>query len=66
MITAYALLTERPRSRVERSCSSKVPFDSRREAVSRVRHGRHQDGTLHPYHCAFCGAWHLGHRFRRR
>jgi hypothetical protein len=66
MIAAYTLLTERPTGRVERSCSSKAPYGSRREARSRVRHGRHQDGTLHPYHCAFCGAWHLGHTARRR
>jgi hypothetical protein len=66
LITAYTLLVERPIGREERSCASKVPFSSRREARSRVRHGHGQDGTLRPYHCQFCGEWHLGHRPRRR
>ena len=65
VITAYTLLTERPMNRLERSCSSKTPFASRREARSRVSGGRNQDGTLKPYHCEFCGAWHLGHTPRR-
>jgi hypothetical protein len=66
MITAYTNLIERPTDRVERSCSSKSAFGSRRAARSHVSHGRHQDGTLRAYRCAFCGAWHLGHRPRRR
>ncbi len=65
MIVAYTQFTERPADRVERSCTSKIPYASRREARSRVRHGRHQDGTLRAYHCQFCGAWHLGHTPRR-
>lgn len=65
VITAYTLLIERPTNRVERSCSSKVPYASRRDARARVRGGRHQDGTLRPYHCQSCDAWHLGHSRRR-
>jgi hypothetical protein len=64
MIVAYTQFIERPTGRVERSCTSKVPYMSRREARSRVRHGRNQDGTLRPYRCPFCGAWHLGHKPR--
>ena len=65
VITAYTLLVERPTDRVERSCSSKIPYASRRDARARVRGGRHEDGTLRPYHCQFCDAWHLGHAPRR-
>jgi hypothetical protein len=65
MIDAYTQLIERPIDRVQRSCISKTAFASRREARSRVSHGRHQDGTLRAYHCRFCDAWHLGHRRRR-
>ena len=64
-ITAYTLLVERPTNRIERSCSSKIPYASRREARARVRDGRNQDGTLRPYHCQFCDLWHLGHSRRR-
>jgi hypothetical protein len=48
VITACTLLVERPTGRVERSCTSKAPFGSRREARSRIRHGHGQDGTLRP------------------
>jgi hypothetical protein len=65
VITAYTLLVERPTDRIGRSCSSKIPYASRRDARARVRGGRHQDGTLRPYHCQFCDAWHLGHTRRR-
>lgn len=66
VITAYREYVERPLPYAERACTSKLAYASRREASSRVRHGRHQDGTLHPYRCGFCGGWHLGHRIRRR
>jgi hypothetical protein len=66
VITAYTLLVERPTNHLERFCSSKISYASRREARARVRGGRNQDGTLRPYHCQFCDAWHLGHRTRRR
>lgn len=62
MLADYRALIERPRSPIERGCTSKVPYDSRREARARSRNGRHQDGSLQPYHCQHCGAWHLGHR----
>ena len=62
MHAAYRTLTERPRSPIERGCTSKISFTSRREARTRSRHGRHMDGSLQPYRCVTCGAWHLGHR----
>lgn len=65
VITAYTVLVERPTNRVERSCSSKIPYATRREARARVRGGRNQDGTLRPYRCQFCDEWHLGHGRRR-
>jgi hypothetical protein len=47
---------------LERGCTSKAAFGSRREARSLVRHVRRSDGQLHPYRCQNCGSWHLGHR----
>jgi hypothetical protein len=47
---------------IERSCTSKSMFTSRREANQRARHSRGTDGSLRPYHCDNCGGWHLGHR----
>lgn len=46
---------------VERGCTSKAVYISRREARSTSRHGRGQDGSLRPYRCRFCDGWHLGH-----
>jgi hypothetical protein len=46
---------------VERGCTSKSLFVSRGEARSAARHGRRQDGSLRPYRCRTCSAWHLGH-----
>ena len=62
MLADYRTLIERPRSPIERGCTSKIAFISRREARTRSRNGRHMDGSLQPYHCQNCGAWHLGHR----
>lgn len=64
MLAEYRLFIERPISPIERGCTSKTGYASRREARMRSRHGRHQDGSLTAYHCAFCGLWHLGHRKR--
>ena len=50
----------------ERACTSKVAFVSRREALSRCRHGRMGYSGLKPYRCEWCDGWHLGHRRRRR
>jgi hypothetical protein len=48
MIDAYTQLIERPIDRVQRSCISKTAFASRREARSRVNHGRHRTGRFAP------------------
>ena len=45
-----------------RACESKAVYLTRGEARSTARNGRRQDGSLAPYHCRFCGRWHLGHR----
>jgi hypothetical protein len=59
---SYHSLINRDLPLLERGCRSKGVYVSRREARSSARHGRTQDGALHPYHCQFCGGWHLGHR----
>jgi len=46
---------------LERGCTSKALFTSRREARSLVRNGRRSSGALKPYHCRSCRGWHLGH-----
>ena len=46
---------------IERCCTSKALFTSRREARSLVRNGRRSSGALKPYHCRSCRGWHLGH-----
>jgi len=61
----YRLFINRDLPRIERGCTSKALFIRRREARSMGRHGRSQDGALRPYHCGWCGGWHLGHRPRR-
>ena len=46
---------------LERGCTSKALFTSRREARSLVHNGRRSYGVLKAYHCWSCGGWHLGH-----
>jgi hypothetical protein len=60
----YRTLINRDLPPVERGCTSKVAFESRREARSVARNGRRSNGQLHPYHCRYCDLWHLGHRHR--
>lgn len=57
----YRQLINRDLPRIERGCTSKALYISRREARSMGRHGRRQDGAMRPYHCGWCGGWHLGH-----
>lgn len=64
LITDYRTLINRDLPLLERGCTSKAAFESRREARSLARHGRHANGQLHPYHCRYCDLWHLGHRHR--
>lgn len=65
MQVVYRELIDRRLPLVERGCTSKSAYASRREANSIVRHGRHMDGTLRPYRCGLCESWHLGHRRTR-
>lgn len=60
----YRTLINRDLPLVERGCTSKVAFESRREALNLARNGRRSNGQLHPYHCRYCDLWHLGHRHR--
>jgi hypothetical protein len=62
MQVAYRDLVDRRLPRVERGCTSKSAYNSRREASTMSRHGRHKDGSLKPYRCRVFGLWHLGHR----
>jgi hypothetical protein len=51
----------------QRSCRCKVRFEGRWSA--RAAAGelvRRQGGTIGPYHCRFCGGWHVGHPMARR
>jgi hypothetical protein len=61
----YHLFINRNLPLVERGCTSKALFTSRREAQTMARNGKHTDGRLRPYHCEACGGWHLGHRRRQ-
>jgi hypothetical protein len=65
VIADYRRFINRDLPLIERGCTSKAAFVSRREARSLVRSGRRSDGSLDPYHCGVCGHWHLGHRRRR-
>jgi len=65
VIANYRQFINRDLALIERGCTSKAAFVSRREARSWVRNGRRSDGSLGPYHCGVCGKWHLGHRRRR-
>lgn len=50
-------------AREYRSCASKIPHVSRREAkqVARLTNTRWGGGSLDAYHCGYCGLWHVGH-----
>lgn len=61
-VNSYLDLINRDLPLIDRGCTSKSVFVSRREARAMGRHGRSQDGALRPYHCQHCDGWHLGHR----
>ena len=60
-LVSYRQLINRDLPPVDRGCTSKAFFVSRREARSTIHHGRRQDGSLRPYRCRYCDGWHLGH-----
>ena len=62
----YRLFVNRDLPPVERGCTSKSMFVSRRDARSQARNSRRADGQLKPYHCRFCDGWHLGHNRQRK
>jgi hypothetical protein len=64
MTTDYRQFINRDLPLVERGCTSKISFESRREAKNVSRRGG-GDGRLRPYHCAHCESWHLGHPRQR-
>lgn len=66
MATDYRQYLNRDLPLLVRGCTSKARFGSRREARALAKHGRMSDGSLAPYHCQYCGGWHLGHRRRSR
>ena len=65
MSLAYRAFINRELPIVERACTSKTSYVSQSEARNLLRHGRHAGSGMEPYHCQFCGFWHVGHRRRR-
>jgi hypothetical protein len=61
MLGEYRTLINRDLPLIERGCTSKATFFSRREARSVSRSGWVGRGQLKPYHCPNCKQWHLGH-----
>lgn len=53
-----------------RECAGKQSHPHRAAAVEAGRWRRERFGArladTYPYHCRHCGAWHIGHRPRRR
>jgi hypothetical protein len=62
----YRRLINRQLPFEERTCGSKVRFDTRAQARQLANDGRRSDGRLRPYQCPFGSHWHLGHAHRRR
>ncbi len=62
MSRLYLAFVNRSLPVIERGCTSKAAYLTRREAKACARNGRHQDGSLAPYHCSHCDLWHLGHQ----
>jgi hypothetical protein len=60
----YRMFINRDLPWPERACSSKVPYETRHEALGVARDARRTDGSLRPYHCRLGDHWHLGHRRR--
>jgi hypothetical protein len=63
---AYRSFINRDLPLLDRGCTSKAVFVSRREARSLANHGRRMGPGLLPYRCRYCTGWHLGHWRRPR
>lgn len=55
-----------PPEHIEKLCTSKHPYSSKKDAEARIKaarkKGRIISATLRIYKCAFCWAWHVGHK----
>ncbi|MDY7027968.1 MAG: hypothetical protein SVR04_06700 [Spirochaetota bacterium] len=49
-----------------RSCEGKVRHESLEAAKIACREMRRQGEIVRPYHCRFCGGYHVGHYNRRK
>ena len=52
-----------PQDALQTSCAGKGRFPTQQLAAERARRMRQRHGNNRPatvYHCAFCGAWHIG------
>jgi hypothetical protein len=48
-----------------KQCVGKIRHASADAAHAANRHTRGRFGVMRPYHCTFCGGWHVGHFFDR-
>lgn len=49
----------------ERSCEGKVQHETREAADQAARVLRQRGDVVRPYHCWYCGCWHVGHKRTR-
>lgn len=52
-----------PQDALQTSCAGKGRFPTQQQAAERAKRMRQRHGNERPdtvYHCAFCGAWHIG------
>jgi len=64
-LVSYRQFINRELPPLDRGCTSKAVFVSRREAQTSTRRNVRSDGSLRPYHCRHCDGWHMGHPRRR-
>ena len=63
-VVDYRQFINRALPPVERGCTSKAVFVSRREAQTSTRRNSRSDGSLRAYRCRYCVGWHMGHARR--
>lgn len=50
----------------ESQCEGKLRYSTKADAKRAAkRQERHGCGRMQPYHCAYCGGFHLGHKPER-